>query len=222
MPRESPSTKERLLEAACKVFAEKGFRDATVAEICQGAEANIAAVNYHFRDKETLYAEAWRLAFQRSLTAHPPDGGVGSEAPAEERLRGRILSLLRRIVDPDSLEFAIVQKELANPTGLLVKVMRESLDPLRLGLEAIVRELLSDQASQCQVQLCQMSIRGQCFDLLTRERRRKLFAQAGVQLGPPPLEASIEAIADHVTRFSVAGIRELRRQIESGSLREQE
>lgn len=222
MARESESTKERLLEAACKVFAKKGFRDATVAEICQAAEANIAAVNYHFHDKETLYGEAWRLAFQRSLTAHPLDGGVPPEAPAEERLRGRILSLLQRIFDPESLDFAIVHKELANPTGLLAAVMRESIDPIRQGLEAIVRELLGEQASQRQVQLCQTSIQAQCFDLLARERRRKLFAQTGMPFGPPRLDASIEAITDHVTRFSVAGIREVRRLIEDGGLREQE
>jgi len=220
MARESVSTKGRLLEAACTVFAAKGFRDATVAEICEEAGANIAAVNYHFRDKETLYAEAWRLAFQRSEAAHPPDGGVDSKAPAEERLRGRILSLVRRIVDPESLDFAIVHKELANPTGLLVKVMLESLEPLRLALEAVVRELLGDQASQHQVQLCHMSIRGQCFDLLSREQWRKLFAEADVNFGPPPLEAGIDSITDHITRFSVAGIRDLRQRNENGELRE--
>ncbi|MBI4773778.1 MAG: CerR family C-terminal domain-containing protein [Deltaproteobacteria bacterium] len=222
MARDSASTKERLLEAACNVFAAKGFRDATVAEICEEAGANIAAVNYHFRDKETLYAEAWRLAFQRSLAVHPPDGGVDEKAPAEERLRGRILSLVRRIVDPESLEFAIVHKELANPTGLLVKVILESLEPLRHALEGIVRELLGDGASQRQVQLCHMSIRGQCFDLLSREQWRKLFAKAEVNFGPPPLEAGIEAITDHITLFSMAGIRELRRRIENGELRERQ
>jgi AcrR family transcriptional regulator len=221
MARESESTKERLLEAACKVFSEKGFREATVAEICQAAEANIAAVNYYFRDKETLYAEAWRLAFQRSLTAHPLDGGVAPDAPAEERLRGRILALLQRIFDPESLDFAIVHKELANPTGLLVEVMRKSIEPIRRGLEAIVRELLGEQASQRQVQLCQMSIRGQCFDLLARERRRRLFAQAGMPFEPSQVDAGIEAIADHITRFSVAGIRAIRRQSDAAGLIEQ-
>jgi AcrR family transcriptional regulator len=70
------ATQADLLDAACRTFAEKGYRDATIAEICQRAGANIAAVNYYFRDKETLYVEAWRLAFKRSLEAHPPDGGV--------------------------------------------------------------------------------------------------------------------------------------------------
>ena len=40
------TTKDRLLAAACTVFSEKGFREATVADICETAEANIAACQY--------------------------------------------------------------------------------------------------------------------------------------------------------------------------------
>ncbi len=60
-------TRVKLLQSACKVFAEKSYRDATVAEICRYAGANVAAVNYYFSSKKALYAEAWRLAFNRSL-----------------------------------------------------------------------------------------------------------------------------------------------------------
>ena len=55
------ATRKKLLAAAGRVFAEKGYRDATIAEICRLAGTNIAAVNYHFSDKETLYREASRF-----------------------------------------------------------------------------------------------------------------------------------------------------------------
>ena len=209
-------TQERLLESACVVFAQKGYRNATIAEICDRADANIAAVNYHFGDKETLYVEAWRVAFERSLAAHPPDGGVPDGAAAEERLRGRILALMRRIADPKSHEFEIVHKELANPTGLLVEVMRESIEPIRQGLGATVRELLGPKAPRRQVLLCMMSIRSQCFDEMIRTRRRRAFDEAGKAGGPPLLSLDIEEIAAHIARFSLAGIREIRRQIDGG------
>ena len=45
-------TRGRLLDAAGAIFADKGFRDATTAEICRRAKANIAAVNYHFGSKD--------------------------------------------------------------------------------------------------------------------------------------------------------------------------
>ncbi|MGQ9671001.1 MAG: TetR family transcriptional regulator, partial [Desulfosoma sp.] len=53
--RDGLATRARLLDAACDVFAEKGYRGARLADICRRAGANIAAVNYHFGDKASLY-----------------------------------------------------------------------------------------------------------------------------------------------------------------------
>ena len=210
MRKNGVETRRRLLEAASEVFSEKGFRDATIADICELAGANTASVNYHFRDKETLYVEAWRLAVERSLEAHPPDGAVPADAPAAERLRGRILSLLRRIADPDSHEFQIVHRELASPTGLLAEVMHECVEPIRQSLLAIVRELLGSDAPERDVMLCAMSIRAQCLDLMIH-RRHGGACPGSPPPGLPAVDLEIDVIADHVTRFSLAGIRNVRR-----------
>ena len=83
----SANTRKSLLTAASDIFAEKGYWNTTIAEICERAKANIAAVNYHFGDKETLYREAWRHSFRESLKAHPPDGGV-DERPTRRTASG--------------------------------------------------------------------------------------------------------------------------------------
>jgi len=210
-------TQVRLLKSACEVFAEKGYREATLAEICERAGANIAAVNYYFRDKATLYAEAWRRSFQRSLEIYPADGNVPPGAPPEERLRGRIQSILQRIADPQSYEFDIIYKELVNQTGLLTDVMQESIEPIRRGLFVLMRELLGEKASDLQVRLCQMSIRAQCFDLIIREQRRKKSPEGKKFTGPPFLDVDVAELANHILRFSLAGIREIRLEIEGGT-----
>jgi TetR/AcrR family transcriptional regulator, regulator of cefoperazone and chloramphenicol sensitivity len=208
-------TQARLLQSACEVFAEKGYRESTLAEICERAGANIAAANYYFRDKATLYAEAWRQSFQRSLEIYPADGNVQPGAPPEDRLRGRIQSILQRIADPRSYEFDILYKELVNQTGLLSDVIQESIEPIRRGLFVLTRELLGEKASDLQVQLCQMSIRAQCFDLIIREKRRKKVPEGKKHSGPPFPDVDADVLADHILRFSLAGIREIRREIES-------
>jgi len=68
------ATRERLLAAAGRVFAEKDYRKATIAEICRLAETNIAAVNYHFGDKETLYREARGLTEKDDGLTERPEG----------------------------------------------------------------------------------------------------------------------------------------------------
>ena len=53
-------TRDKLIEAAGHVFAERGYRAATIREICRRAGANVAAVNYTFGDKMGLYTEVLR------------------------------------------------------------------------------------------------------------------------------------------------------------------
>jgi AcrR family transcriptional regulator len=194
-------TCKNLLAAAVDVFAEKGYRDATISEICGRAKANIAAVNYHFGDKETLYREAWRYSFSESIKAHPADAGVSDAAPPEERLRGQIMALLHRINDKKNKEFLIVLKEFANPTGLLNEIMREMLFPLQKRMQDSIRELIGLQASDIQIQFCEISIISQCINPMVLRREDDTDIPSEIK--------NLKAYADHVVQFSLAGIHKI-------------
>jgi AcrR family transcriptional regulator len=197
-------TYKSLLAIASEVFAEKGYRDATIAEISKRARANVAAINYYFGNKETIYKEAWRHSFSESVKIHPPDGGVSDSAPPEERLRGRVTALLHRITDVNNKDFLIVHKELANPTGLLEEVMRKELRPLHEKMETLVRELLGHRASDMEVRFCVISILSQCINPMVAKKGRK--GKREDRDGPPGID-DIEAYSNHVVTFSLAGIR---------------
>jgi AcrR family transcriptional regulator len=53
-------TKERILDTAEILFAQKGYQAVSVRQITSAAECNLAAVNYHFGNKENLYLEVFR------------------------------------------------------------------------------------------------------------------------------------------------------------------
>ena len=74
-------TKLRILEAAGRTFAERGFREATVRDICQAAGSNIASINYHFGDKERLYIESVKLAHREMLQSMPLPSGPRAYPP---------------------------------------------------------------------------------------------------------------------------------------------
>src|SRR5450631_681854 len=57
-PATSDPTRDKLLDVAGRIFADRGYRSATIREISVAAGANVAAVNYHFGDKLALYTEA--------------------------------------------------------------------------------------------------------------------------------------------------------------------
>lgn len=204
----SENTRNRLLTAASRIFAEKGFQEATIAEICEQAKANIASVNYHFRDKETLYLEAWRFAFNRELDLYPPDGGLMNDASPEQRLAVRIKSLIRRMGDDNSYSFAIIHKEMAQPTRLLADILEKEINPQRLQMFALLKECLGQAASEQQIQYCHASIMGQCFQLL---RLRHMQGARPFRKHPSDL-SDIKAFAEHVVQFSLAGIQAIRSQ----------
>jgi len=60
------NTKEEIMLAAQKLFAEKGFNGTSVKDICDAAGANISAVNYHFKSKEDLFYELIRSFIAKS------------------------------------------------------------------------------------------------------------------------------------------------------------
>jgi TetR/AcrR family transcriptional regulator, regulator of cefoperazone and chloramphenicol sensitivity len=202
--KRSSRTKRQLLLAAGEVFAEKGYRETTVAEISQKADTNIAAINYHFGDKETLYRQAWRESFNEAIKTYPPDGGVEEGAPPDAQLRGRIVALLRRMSDQNTNQaFRIVQKELVNPTGLIEEVMRIEVEPQRKKLATIIRQLLGPQATDVQVNFCIISIISQCVNPVVVE------GKADARRDQPHGALDIEMFADHVVTFSLGGIKEI-------------
>ena len=110
------TTKKRLLQAAAEIFAAKGFRDATVAEICEAAGANIAAVNYHFGDKSKLYSEVWHYLFTCANEQFPIPKDH-TDTGAEEWLRQVIQSRIKCI-------------ESKGPAGLFPQLIHREMNDL--------------------------------------------------------------------------------------------
>jgi AcrR family transcriptional regulator len=194
------------------VFVEKGFRDATVAEICNRAAANVAAVNYHFGSKEALYQEAWRHSFAASIKAHPQDGGVSAEAPTEDRLHGQVKALIERIADDNSRDFFISQREFVNPTGLLSEVMKCEMIPLREQTLSLIRELLGPEATEQQMVFCEMCLISMCLHPMLIQRIRKRANEAEA----PAAIDDLEAFIDHVIKFALAGIAAIKGKAQMG------
>ena len=114
--------------------------------------------------------------------------------------------MIKQIVDPESYVFDIIHKEMANPTGLLVKTIEEATKPLEIQFNALLKELLGKNATQQQVMLCHMSIRAQCFGpLLHFRHQKKESSSPGPKLLPPDI--TIENLTSHIIRFSLAGIK---------------
>lgn len=203
----SEATRARLLEAGGQVFAEHGFKAATVRDICAKAEANVAAVNYHFGGKEGLYAAVLRHAHKCAVGQAEGLANTAVGGSAEEKLGLFIRGFLMNIFAEGQAAWhgRLMTREMSQPTAALDELVREEIRPRAYLLEQIVRGLLGEAATQEQVEFCARSVIGQMsFYYHARPVIERVFTDFGYD------QAGIAKVAEHVTRFSLAGIRGLR------------
>lgn len=197
------STRWRILEAAGEIFAEYGFRCATVRKICEQARVNVAAINYHFHSKEELYSEVLKYWHEFAIKKYPPLLGVSENAPSEDQLRAFIRSLLFRMLDKGKPAWfgKVMAREMVEPTPAFDRLLEESIHPLNKLLGSIVQKIIGEPVNEEIIRLCCASILSQCFYYYNTKVIRPIFRR---DMSNPE---EIEGIADHIMRFSLKGLK---------------
>lgn len=193
-------TRARLVEAAREVFSQHGFQGATVREICRRADANVAAVNYHFGSKDGLFAEALNFNRLKELQT----ANVAADVCPEVRLRLFIRDFMLMLLDEHaaSRQCRMMARELADPTPALDKIVVEAIAPLHEFLGRLVREIIGGEPGETRLRRCVYSLLGQCVFYRN--------SQPVLQRLTPDLRYDrdeIEAIAQHIADFSLAALR---------------
>ena len=201
MTHPGDDTRHRLLEAAGQVFAEKGFQAATVREICSRAGANLAAVNYHFGDKERLYVEAVRMV-HGDVADHPPPEWPPHTPPAV-KLREFIYGMLTHMLEVQrpAWHAELMMREMIHPTAACAELVEADIRPRAEMLHRIVDELVPADTPAVDRHLIAFSIVGQCLFYNVHNRVAVLI------VGEEEYRTyGIGRLADHISRFTLAAL----------------
>lgn len=196
-------TRERLLDAAARLFAAHGLKRVTVRTICRAARANVAAVNYYFGNKADLYAEVMRRAIDvlRETTHLSRQAGQG-RAP-EEQLKAYIRIMAERIIDPPSSDawiHPLIMREMADPTPALAALVDRGLRPRVEYLCEVVGAIAQLPSGDTRVQYAVSSIQAQILSF-----RPNPLADRVQRLMKIPA-FTVDRVVEHVTAFSLAGV----------------
>ena len=193
-------TRTRLVEAAREVFAEFGFQGATVREICRRADTNVAAVNYHFGNKYELFSEALNFNGIKELQIT----NAKLAACPEIRLASFIREFMRMLLDENNAtrQYRMMARELADPTPALDKIVAEAIAPLHDFLGQLVCEIADEQIEVIELRRCVYSLLGQCaFYRNAYPVLKRLHPELNYDAD------EIDAIAQHITEFSLVALR---------------
>jgi len=200
---ESRDPRVRILLAAGREFAERGYEAATVRDICTAAGVNVAAVNYYFGDKRRLYVESVRHAHEERIRRVPqPDWPA--DTPAAVKLRDFVGNMLERMLGTGQppWQVRLMMREMLQPTEACRELVEDFIRPYFGMLLAILDELVAGRLPESELRRVGLGIIGQCF----------LYRAAGdvvamlVPAGEIEAFHTPRAIADHVTRFALAAI----------------
>ena len=202
MTRPSDITRERILKAAQRLFADRGYKDTSVRAVVTKARVNQAAINYHFGGKDELYREVLRATI-RALTeqqlAHAEETkGMPRENALAEFIKYQLRPLAAR--DELSRHFRIFDWEAVRPTAVYRKLMSEEAAPFLNFAVDLMRRFMPT-ADQRTLTMAAIWLVGQCT----------VFVRNREQLANPPVsleldDAAVERLATLVSAWALAGL----------------
>ena len=202
-------TRDRIVRAAGEIFGRHGFDGTTIRQITKRARVNVAAVNYHFRDKAELYLrvlrEAKGLCAERIVTELR-----GSVDQPEQLLRNFIHAFVHALLDParPSWHVQVITQEMMRPTPALDTIVREMTDPIFRQVRDIISAVAGVKLPGVQLDLLASSILGQCLFYV---RSRPMIERLAPELSHGA--DRIGRIAEHITTFSLAALCHLYRKV---------
>jgi AcrR family transcriptional regulator len=172
----TPDTRQRLLDAGARLFAEHGYKGVSVRELSAAATANVAAVSYHFGSKRGLYQAIFESALDedearfreameaiRALVAQARGDPARLAAPVQLYVR----SLLGRLTGDERARWltVLVIREMVFPSGTFDLIYERRAAPLQAALLDILAALGASPAPSETTRIQAQALTGMIADL---------------------------------------------------------
>nr|WP_320116152.1 CerR family C-terminal domain-containing protein [uncultured Desulfuromonas sp.] len=197
--------KQRIEQAALKLFAEKGFKATTIREICNKSGVSVALIHYHYKNKNGLYETLLDQVIGDAFDQYPLEDYLKPGMSAEQRLRQMIRLLLHRLIGGDGLgrdrsRVRVMARELTAPSPAFEKLFQRHIQPMILTMVDIVREFVGPRQPAELIRIA-TSVAGQClYPFIAHE----VMSRSGFSLGND--HEQIERHAEHIYQFSLHGL----------------
>ncbi|MFO8058268.1 MAG: CerR family C-terminal domain-containing protein [bacterium] len=210
--KEIRPTSERLINAAGELFAEKGFKETTVREICEKAGANLAAVNYYFRDKENLYQEVLSSVVSKMADKSFLDIMEDAETSYRHKIYLFVKTFLSRRFDPDAphWHFELIARQMVEAPESVKSKGSENIRTHYRILYDMLFEFFGHKASSSLVHKCILSIMGQYLVyIMMYHPHSPMPEDLKVEMTPQ----EIEERARHVADFSIGALEKIKQEL---------
>lgn len=135
--RQGERTRKKIVDAAARAFAERGFHAASTRDIAARAGVNQGLITYHFRSKQGLWKSALDRIFQELAGTLQEMAGVDDSTDPRDRAREAVRRYVRFAASHPEL-FRLMVEEGKRSDARLRWLVDEHLKPLYAGFERLV------------------------------------------------------------------------------------
>lgn len=119
------ATKTRIIDAAGRLFAERGYAETTSKEICERAKTNITGVNYHFGSREGLYHIVLKAMHDYLISSANVIEIARSSLSPKQKLEKFLDTLFDTNLKSDSWQVRLWAREVVSPSALPMEDMAD-------------------------------------------------------------------------------------------------
>jgi AcrR family transcriptional regulator len=178
--RKKQRTRDAILEAAMRLFSERGFDAVSVAEIADAVEVSVRTVYNYFPTKEHLVFDRMET-FEQALLAAIRDRVPGESAL--EAFRRFVLTSSVRLEAKEASEVVANAARMITASPALQAHEREVLSRYTHSLAALLAEETGASAEEVEPWIAANGLMGVHRALLDDARRRALAGRRALRLG---------------------------------------
>lgn len=198
MPRENgDATTAKIIEAAGRLFAERGYAETTNKDIAKRAKVSLTSINYHFGSREVLYETVIRHVSENILEADFIKRLENNPEPAWDKLNS-IIGYITNYED-DEWWVKLWARETVMPSSLWFKMCRDDMIPKLTVILDILSEATGIPKDDPELEVCFVNMLSpSLFILITNH--------PSLQLHLPQDAFDLAMVSRNIREFVIAGI----------------
>ncbi len=204
---EKENIRDKILDAASEIFAEKGFQNTTIRDICQKAGTYQLSINYHFGNKENLFREVLLKSYQdtHEIDLIEKVKHLPPEKQLEEVIRVRVRSVFSK--GREGLYFKIISKEISNNYNFIVEIMSDRLHEYFYFTRNIFDRLSGHRLDEFGLNYCVYLLVSHISVLSLHEKGRMILFKTN-----DPDEKQLEEFIQYIKKFIFAGVDKMKEE----------
>ena len=189
-------TKTLIINCAGELIAKYGYAKVTSKSICEKAEVNIAAINYHFGSRDKLYVEVLREVHEYIINMNELNKLCSANLSAKEKLENFIDIFVENLLEKKKWYIKVWLREIVSSSPFISKILSQDTINKLDTISKIFSEYTGLSVADPKLYSCILIVISPFFMYFLSHNIGEIL----------PVKCNKEELIAHLKKFSFAGL----------------